>query len=107
MFKHLQLQVGWETLKEEFLKLMERAKKGREHDDIFDQLKVRAARLLFWSTDIDILKYIFLLADISDSPPFWVFFSFSAVSLEFGKFVFRPSHILLIFKDFEAARTRN
>ncbi|XP_023335383.1 dynamin-like 120 kDa protein, mitochondrial [Eurytemora carolleeae] len=33
------VEVGWETLKEEFLKLMERAKKGREHDDIFDQLK--------------------------------------------------------------------
>ena len=33
---------------------MERAKKGREHDDIFDQLKVRAAILLFWSNDIDI-----------------------------------------------------
>merc|ERR550519_2426035 len=33
------VEVGWETLKEEFLLLMERAKKGKEHDDIFDQLK--------------------------------------------------------------------
>lgn len=33
------VEVGWETLQEEFHKLMERAKKGKEHDDIFDQLK--------------------------------------------------------------------
>jgi len=33
------VEVGWETLQEEFMKLMERAKKGKEHDDIFDQLK--------------------------------------------------------------------
>jgi len=33
------VEVGWETLKEEFLKLMDRAKKGKEHDDIFDNLK--------------------------------------------------------------------
>ena len=47
---------------------MERAKKGREHDDIFDQLKVRAA-ILLWPTDNNPpLKNIFLLADISDSP---------------------------------------
>jgi hypothetical protein len=31
--------VGWETLQEEFHKLMERAKKGKEHDDIFDQVR--------------------------------------------------------------------
>jgi len=48
---------------------MERAKKGREHDDIFDQLKVRAAILLLWPTDNNPpLINIFLLADISDSP---------------------------------------
>merc|ERR1719308_11464 len=33
------VEVGWETLKEEFHKLMAKAKTGKEHDDIFDNLK--------------------------------------------------------------------
>merc|ERR1712223_1535820 len=33
------VEVGWETLKEEFHKLMAKAKAGKDHDDIFDQLK--------------------------------------------------------------------
>jgi len=33
------IEVGWETLQEEFHKLMARAKSGRDHDDIFDNLK--------------------------------------------------------------------
>merc|ERR1719422_2874688 len=33
------VEVGWETLKEEFLKLMNRSKKAKDHDDIFDNLK--------------------------------------------------------------------
>ena len=32
------VQVGWETLKEEFHKLMAKAKAGKDHDDIFDQV---------------------------------------------------------------------
>ena len=34
------MEVGWETLKEEFLKLMNRSKKAKDHDDIFDNLKM-------------------------------------------------------------------
>ena len=33
------VEVGWETLKEEFLRLMNRSKKAKDHDDIFDNLK--------------------------------------------------------------------
>lgn len=33
------VEIGWETLQEEFHKLMDKAKKGKEHDDIFDMLK--------------------------------------------------------------------
>jgi len=33
------VEVGWETLQEEFDKLMTRAKQSKDHDDIFDQLK--------------------------------------------------------------------
>ena len=33
------VEVGWECLQEEFHKLMEAAKKRKDHDDIFDQLK--------------------------------------------------------------------
>jgi len=33
------VEIGWETLQEEFGKLMDKSKKAREHDDIFDQLK--------------------------------------------------------------------
>ena len=35
------VEVGWETLKEEFLKLMNRSKKAKDHDDIFDNLKIQ------------------------------------------------------------------
>ena len=43
-FFYLQLpiksvEVGWECLQDEFHKLMEVAKKRKDHDDIFDQLK--------------------------------------------------------------------
>ncbi len=33
------VEVGWETLKEQFQVLMEKAKKSKDHDDIFDNLK--------------------------------------------------------------------
>lgn len=33
------IQVGWETLKEEFSRFLEKAKKSKDHDDIFDNLK--------------------------------------------------------------------
>lgn len=33
------VEVGWECLQEEFHKLMEAAKKKKDHDDIFDQVK--------------------------------------------------------------------
>ncbi|GAB6028236.1 Optic atrophy 1, isoform A [Chamberlinius hualienensis] len=33
------IKVGWETLKEEFKNLMEKAKTSKDHDDIFDNLK--------------------------------------------------------------------
>lgn len=34
------LQVGWNTLHEEFGKLMDREDRLKEHDNIFDQLKL-------------------------------------------------------------------
>lgn len=33
------VEVGWETLQEEFLDLMDKARKSPDHDDIFDNLK--------------------------------------------------------------------
>ena len=33
------VEVGWEGLQDEFHKLMDAAKKKKDHDDIFDQLK--------------------------------------------------------------------
>merc|ERR1719273_881418 len=33
------VEVGWETLKEQFNSLMEKSKKSKDHDDIFDSLK--------------------------------------------------------------------
>uniref|UniRef100_A0A6A7G1C7 Dynamin-like GTPase OPA1, mitochondrial n=2 Tax=Hirondellea gigas TaxID=1518452 RepID=A0A6A7G1C7_9CRUS len=33
------VEVGWETLQEEFRKLMDKSKTSRDHDDIFDNLK--------------------------------------------------------------------
>ena len=33
------VEVGWETLKEQFFNLMEISKKSKDHDDIFDSLK--------------------------------------------------------------------
>ena len=33
------VEVGWECLQDEFHKLIEAAKKRKDHDDIFDQLK--------------------------------------------------------------------
>lgn len=33
------VEVGWETLEDEFRKFMERAKTSKDHDDIFDSLK--------------------------------------------------------------------
>ena len=33
------VEVGWECLQDEFHKLMDVAKKKKDHDDIFDQLK--------------------------------------------------------------------
>ena len=33
------VEVGWETLREMFHGLVDKAKKSKEHDDIFDQLK--------------------------------------------------------------------
>ncbi|XP_070000685.1 dynamin-like GTPase OPA1, mitochondrial isoform X12 [Penaeus vannamei] len=33
------VEVGWETLEDEFRKFMERAKNSKDHDDIFDSLK--------------------------------------------------------------------
>lgn len=34
------MQVGWDTLHDEFLKIVEKDKKNKGHDEIFDQLKV-------------------------------------------------------------------
>ena len=33
------VEVGWETLKEMFRGLVDKAKRGKDHDDVFDQLK--------------------------------------------------------------------
>ena len=33
------VEVGCETLKEQFMSLMEKSKKSKDHDDIFDNLK--------------------------------------------------------------------
>ena len=33
------VEVGWECLQDEFHKLIEAAKKRKDHDDIFDQVK--------------------------------------------------------------------
>ena len=33
------VECGWETLKEEFRRLVDKAKLSKDHDDIFDQLK--------------------------------------------------------------------
>ena len=33
------VEVGWETLKQEFMNLMNKSKKAKDHDDIFDSLK--------------------------------------------------------------------
>jgi optic atrophy protein 1 len=33
------VEVGWEVLQEQFLALMEKAKKSKDHDNIFDNLK--------------------------------------------------------------------
>ena len=34
------LQVGWDTLHEEFANLVEKEKKSKQHDEIFDKLKL-------------------------------------------------------------------
>ena len=34
------LQVGWDALHEEFQKIVEKDKKRKDHDEIFDQLKL-------------------------------------------------------------------
>ena len=33
------VEVGWEVLKEQFMGLMEKAQKSKDHDTIFDNLK--------------------------------------------------------------------
>ena len=33
------VEVGWEVLQEQFMALMEKAKKHKDHDNIFDNLK--------------------------------------------------------------------
>jgi optic atrophy protein 1 len=33
------VEVGWEVLKEQFMTLMDKAKKSKDHDNIFDNLK--------------------------------------------------------------------
>ena len=38
------VEVGWETLQEQFNVLMDKAKKSKDHDDIFDQLKEAVIR---------------------------------------------------------------
>ena len=38
------VEVGWETLQDQFNGLMEKAKKSKDHDDIFDQLKESVIR---------------------------------------------------------------
>lgn len=40
MFLMAYLQVGWDTLHDEFLKIVEKDKKNKGHDEIFDQLKL-------------------------------------------------------------------
>ena len=36
---HRSVECAWETLKEEFRRLVDKAKLSKDHDDIFDQLK--------------------------------------------------------------------
>lgn len=38
------VEVGWETLQEQFYQLMNKAKKSKDHDDIFDKLKEHVVR---------------------------------------------------------------
>ncbi|TRY79364.1 hypothetical protein TCAL_12157 [Tigriopus californicus] len=38
------VEVGWETLQEQFYQLMNKAKKNKDHDDIFDKLKEHVVR---------------------------------------------------------------
>ncbi len=38
------VEVGWETLQEQFNVLMDKAKKSKDHDDIFDLLKEAVTR---------------------------------------------------------------
>ena len=45
MIISLSVQVGWETLKEEFHKLMAKAKASKDHDDIFDQVETEEIRV--------------------------------------------------------------
>jgi len=38
------VEVGWETLREMFEGLLAKAKRGKDHDDVFDQLKEAVVR---------------------------------------------------------------
>ena len=38
------VEVGWETLQEQFNTLMDKAQKSKDHDDIFDKLKEAVVR---------------------------------------------------------------
>ncbi|XP_017868573.1 PREDICTED: dynamin-like 120 kDa protein, mitochondrial isoform X5 [Drosophila arizonae] len=57
------VEAGWEALQQEFISLMERAKKAHDHDDVFDQLKAavvdEAIRRHSWEDKaIDMLRVI-------------------------------------------------
>ncbi|KAH8404141.1 hypothetical protein KR215_010315, partial [Drosophila sulfurigaster] len=57
------VEAGWEALQQEFISLMERAKKGHDHDGVFDQLKAavvdEAIRRHSWEDKaIDMLRVI-------------------------------------------------
>lgn len=57
------VEAGWEALQQEFISLMERAKKGHDHDGLFDSLKAavvdEAIRRHSWEDKaIDMLRVI-------------------------------------------------
>ncbi|XP_032291684.1 dynamin-like GTPase OPA1, mitochondrial isoform X6 [Drosophila virilis] len=57
------VEAGWEALQQEFISLMERAKKAHDHDNVFDQLKAavvdEAIRRHSWEDKaIDMLRVI-------------------------------------------------
>ncbi|MPC87856.1 Dynamin-like protein, mitochondrial [Portunus trituberculatus] len=59
------VEVGWETLQDEFRKFIERAKNSKDHDTIFDNLKAcvvdEAMRRHAWEDKVRRRRIVFLL----------------------------------------------